>query len=50
MLGGSESFAGTLIPFQVGISSLGGIVFFRVGLCTPLRTVNRQYLHDAVVT
>ena len=25
--------------FQVGIGSLGGNVFFQVGLCTPLQTM-----------
>ena len=39
-LGRSESFAGTYVmSFQVGIGSLGGTVFFQVGLCTPLRTM-----------
>ena len=28
------------MPFQVGIGFLGGTVFFQVGLCTPLRTMN----------
>ena len=28
------------MSFQVGIGSLGGTVFFQVGLCTPLRTMN----------
>ena len=28
------------MSFQVGIGSLCGIVFFQVGLCTPLRTMN----------
>ena len=27
------------MSFQVGIGSLGGTVFFQVGLCTPLRTM-----------
>ena len=27
------------MPFQVGIGSLGGTVFFLVGLCTPLQTM-----------
>ena len=27
------------MQFQVGIGSLGEIVFFQVGLCTPLRTM-----------
>ena len=42
------------MSFQVGIGSLGGTVFFQVGLCTPLRimglTANKnnskyQYTH-----
>ena len=28
------------MSLQVGIGSLGGTVFFQVGLCTPLRTMN----------
>ena len=28
------------MSFQVGIGSLGGTVFFQVGLCTPLRTMS----------
>ena len=27
------------MPFQVGNGSLGGTVFFQVGICTPLRTM-----------
>ena len=27
------------MSFQVGIGSLGGTVFFQVGLCIPLRTM-----------
>ena len=27
------------MSFQVGIGSLGGTVFFQVGLCTPLQTI-----------
>ena len=27
------------MSFQVGIGSLGGTLFFQVGLCTPLRTM-----------
>ena len=27
------------MPFHVGIGSLGGTVFFQVGLCTTLRTM-----------
>ena len=27
------------MPFQVGIGSLGGTVFFQVGLCTPSQTM-----------
>ena len=41
ILGGSESFAGTLVmSWHVGIGSLGRTVFFQVGLCTPLRTMS----------
>ena len=32
------------MSFQVGIGSLGGTVFFQVGLCTPLRTMY-SYIH-----
>ena len=28
------------MSFQMGIGSLGGTMFFQVGLCTPLRTMN----------
>ena len=38
--GGSESFVGTYMSFQVGIGSLGGTGFFQVELCTPLQTMN----------
>ena len=39
-LGGSESFAATqVMSFQVGIGSLGVTMFFKVGLCTTLRTM-----------
>ena len=31
------------MSFQVGIGSLGGTVFFKVGLCTPLQTMG--YYH-----
>ena len=34
------------MSFHVGIRSLGGTVFFQVGLCTPLRTMN---LHDICI-
>ena len=27
------------MSFQMGIGSLGGTMFFEVGLCTPLRTM-----------
>ena len=30
------------MSFQVEIGSLGGNVFFQVGLCTPLRTKSAQ--------
>ena len=30
------------MSFQMGIGSLGGTVFFQVGLCTPLQTMNRR--------
>ena len=30
------------MSFQVGIGSLGETVFFQVGLCTPLQTMNLQ--------
>ena len=30
--------------FQVGIASLGGTVFFQVGLCSPLRTMKGGWL------
>ena len=30
--------------FQVGIGSLSGTVFFQVGLCTPLRTMNHRQI------
>ena len=29
------------MSFQVGIGSLGGTVFFQVGLCTPLQTMTK---------
>ena len=29
------------MSFQVGIDSLGGTVFFQVGLYTPLRTMTK---------
>ena len=35
------------MSFQVIIGSLGGTVFFQVGSCTPLRTMN---LHDIYTT
>ena len=31
------------MSFQVGIGSLGETVFFQVGLCTPLQTMNTHY-------
>ena len=35
-----SSFAGAeVMLFQKGIGSLGGTVFFQVGLCTPLQTM-----------
>ena len=45
------------MSFQLGIGSLSGTVFFRVGLCTPLRTmrsfffnkVNRVNFHFLVL-
>ena len=36
------------MSFQVGIGSLGGTVFFQVGLCTPLQTME-LYLRKAIV-
>ena len=40
VLGRIESFAGTYVmPFQVRLGSLGGTVFFQVGLCTSLETM-----------
>ena len=29
------------MSFQMGIGSLGGTVFFQVGLCTPLQIMER---------
>ena len=31
------------MSFQVGSGSLGGAMFFQVGLCTPLRTMHYSY-------
>ena len=30
------------MSFQVGICYLGGTMFFQVGLCTPLRTMQHR--------
>ena len=49
ILGGTESFAGTsVMPFQVRIGSLGGTLFFQVGLCAPLRTIYPYCLYCMV--
>ena len=33
------------MPFQMGMDSLGGTVFFQVGLCTPLQTMEESLNH-----
>ena len=41
ILGGTEIFCGTyMMSFLVGIGSLGGTLFFQVGLCTPLQIIH----------
>ena len=36
------------MSFQVGIGSLGGTVFFQVGLCTPLGTMVSFEIYDGI--
>ena len=45
ILDGTESFSRTeVMSFQVEIGFLGGIVFFQVGLCTPLQTMDFELI------